>query len=176
VLWILIVITIALYSVVQTKISWYVLPVYPALAIEAGTALTVLVRNNRLGRFAFATSIAVAIAIMYFKPAGEHGNVVTNSMAKVARAASDRQGCLFLVGTSDRALESPTAVFYSDRVVQEMIYPKDAEELRQRVQESGSVDAIIWTDTAAALSADQQVTPVAHQGPLSYIILSKLPE
>ena len=174
--WILAGVTIVLYSLIPTKHSWYILPVYPALAIEVGRLLADAGKKWRLIRYATMAALAIGVMMAGARFLTRPGDALANQVAPLARLAhaSSNSGPLLVLTVSgvDPDLDTPTAVFYSNRPATLMGVPADMDRISRLVQSQAPIDAILPQSVLPDLAHCCLVQSVARNGQVVYAVLS----
>ena len=162
--WLLMGVTLALYTAVETKLEWYVLPFYPALAMEVGRLLAEWTRKRRVVGYGAAVVILIGFGVAYWKLVSWPGNPVAiqeKELALVAKSNGDA-GPIFVVGkpglTPD--LDIRTTLFYSDRQVVWQQLPDKLHKLEAAVKEYPVVDVVMEKGTAQTVGQEFVVRPV----------------
>ena len=176
-IWALASITLIGYSLIPTKHPWYVFPTYPALAIGAGGFLAEIGKNRRIVKYASIAVLTLGIIIAFRRLAIRQGDPFTNKVAELAKTSkgSPGSGPLLIITRPDSepALDTPTAVFYSDRKVIYLEVPTGAEKIADALKSRNSADAIIQNDALGFVSQMYEIHSVAQNDPLSYSIISR---
>lgn len=160
-IWILAGILLIGYSVLPTGHQWYILPVYPAFAIEVGRLLAENVGRRRAVLYASIVVFAAGMVIAFTKLARRQGDPFTNQVAQLAELAAGGRlsGPLLIIpapGTNSQ-LDVPTAVFYSGRPAEFIDIPEDDKRLAELVKNYNSMDAIIQTGAIRDLSGTYEI-------------------
>ncbi len=174
--WILILGTLLLYSCIPTKHAWYILPVYPALAIEAARLLADAGQRWRVVQYATVAVVTIGLALASTKFLQRSGDPLANQVAQLARQAQSPRGSsplliLTLPGSATN-LDTPTAAFYSNRPTVLLAVPADADKLAALLQTRSPLDAILPTDALPLLASSVHVQPTARTRQLCYAQLS----
>lgn len=159
--WIFSAIVLMGYSVLPTGHQWYILPVYPALAIEVGRLLVDSGERWRVVRYISISVLAAGILVAFIKLARRQGDVFTNQVAQLATLAAGGRdsGPLLIIpapGTNSQ-LDVPTAVFYSDRPAEFIDIPDDDARLAGLMKTYNSMDAIIQNGAIEDLSGTYEI-------------------
>lgn len=166
--WALMGVTLGLYTVVQTKLMWYVLPVYPAMAMEVGRLLAVWHRRWRVTGYVAAVAVTGLIGYAMWRRVQWPGERIPSEERAMALVAKDRAdaGPLMVVGMPgpEPALDIETVLFYSGRDVVWQQLPDDLAKLESAVKEYGQVDVVMEKGTAAELARRMVVREVAESG------------
>ncbi len=164
-LWALMGVTLLLYTLVATKYQHYVLPLYPALAMEVGRLLAEWSRKRRVIGYGAAAVILIGFGAAYRRLViwpGTHFANVERSLALAAKASGDA-GPLFVVGKPGPTdLDMRTVLFYSDRQVVWQQLPDKVHKLEAAVQEHPAVEVVMEKGTAALLARQMVVRPMAE--------------
>jgi 4-amino-4-deoxy-L-arabinose transferase-like glycosyltransferase len=175
-IWILAGIVLAGYSVLPTGHQWYILPVYPALAIEVGGLLADSGGGWRIVRYAATAALAAGMMVAFLKLARRQGDEFTNQVAQLATmaAGSGQSSPLLIIpepGT-DSQLDVPTSVFYSDRPAEFIDLPEDNSRLAELLKRYNSMDAIIQNGAVRDLSRTYEIHIKAQNSTGDYAELS----
>ena len=176
-IWILAGILLLGYTLLPTKHQWYILPVFPALAIEVGRLLADAGRRWRIVLYASAVALAAGLIVAFAMLAKRQGDPITNQVAQMAVVAgrSGETKPLYLVkgSAAEPQLEVPTTVFYSGQPVVLLNVPADGKQIAGLVQCRGSLDALAEKDAVAYLSREYKVRRIAANGAAEYLELSE---
>ena len=177
--WLLMGVTLRLYTVVETKLRWYIVPVYPALAMEVGRLLEIWNRRWRAVSYAVGLAVVVFIGGACWKRSVWPGLPTANAerqLALAARADGD-EGPLVVVGESgpESVLDVPTALFYSRREVVWQQLPDDLGRLESAVKAHPAVDVMMLKTTAERLGQRFVVRPVEESGDVELARVSRKP-
>lgn len=143
VFWVLIAVTLVLYSLVSTKIDWYIFPVYPAIALEAGLLLS-KIRGPRFLRFGVIGMVLLVDFLIVARTIRRGCDGRTGEEANLARmAAGSNTSEPLLVITNDDSDPFPTAIYYSHRPVRVLVLPPDADRLKNELAGAGRLDVIL---------------------------------
>ena len=174
--WILVGILLIGYSLLPTKHRWYILPVFPALAIEVGRLLAEAGRRWRMVLYASAVVVAAGLIGAFTTLVRRQGDPITNQVAQMAAVAgkSGETGPLYLVkgSAAEPELEVPTTVFYSGRPTVLLSVPADAKELAGLMQCRGLLDALVEEDAVGYLAREYKVRRIAGNGAAAYVEVS----
>lgn len=175
-IWILAGIVLAGYSVLPTGHQWYILPVYPALAVEVGILLADSAARWRLIRYAAVATLAAGMLVAFVKLARRQGDFFTNQVAQLAALARSNRGAgpLLIIpapGTNSQ-LDVPTAVFYSNRPAVFIALPGDDAELARLLRTHRSMDAIVQNGAVRDLSAACSIRLKAENSTADYATIS----
>lgn len=169
-------VTLAMYSLIPTKHDWYILPVYPALAVEVGRLLEELARSRRVVRYVAVAALAIGIVIAFAKFAKRQGDTLSNQMEEMARVAkaSLNAGPLLVITRPGLEPEAdiPTAIFYSDRRAVSLAEPADDRQIAGFIEKYHSIDAVIQKGADGELSQRFTVHPLAESDLLVYAQVS----
>lgn len=178
--WALATATLLLYSLVRTKLDWYVLPVYPALAIEVGRSIAEVGKDRRVVRYTCAAVLALGIILAFTNLLSMQGIQFANQMAQMATIAkSSRQpGPLLIIArpNSDPEIDTPTAAFYSERTPLLLEFPAETNAITDSLRTYPLLDAIIQKKALDGLSRRYEIHPVAENDLLLYAIISRSPQ
>jgi 4-amino-4-deoxy-L-arabinose transferase-like glycosyltransferase len=135
---------VIVYTLVQSKLVWYIVPAYPALALLVAAFLRKIylsAQNRRKLKFAFA-----ALGVLLFVAGGVYSFLLIRlnyrpeeSLARIAtlaasRSADDREPLLLFSDTE--ALTRPAALFYSDRPLRQVYLTNEPRSPRARRYEN----------------------------------------
>jgi len=175
-MWLLVAILLVGYTLLPTKHRWYILPVFPALAIEVGRLLAEVGRRWRMVLYTSAVVMAAGLIAAFTTLARRQGDPITNQVAQMATVArrSGETGPLYLVkgSAAEPELEVPTTVFYSGRPTVLLSVPADAKELAGLMQCRGSLDALVEEDAVGYLAREYKVRRIAGNGAAAYVEVS----
>jgi 4-amino-4-deoxy-L-arabinose transferase-like glycosyltransferase len=174
-LWALAIVVVASYMLFPTKHQWYIIPVYPALAIEVGSFLAGVSENRRTVKYASVAVLAIGTIFAVIRLAIRQGDPFTNDVAQLATIAKERQTQkpLLIIARPQSELETPTAVFYSGRRATLLEIPSEADKITDELKTRSSADAIIQNDDVGYLSHLVDLHLVAQNVSLSYVVISK---
>ncbi|HEX8713202.1 MAG TPA: glycosyltransferase family 39 protein [Terracidiphilus sp.] len=176
-IWILAGIVLIGYSLVPTRHQWYIVPVYPAVAIEVGRLLAETSDRWRLVRYAGIAVLAGGMIIAFIHLDRRRGDLFTNQVAELAKAArgANHRGPLLVIPApgTDSQLALPTAVFYSNRPAVFIAIPDDDGKLAHFVKTYNSMDAIIQDGAVSDLSKDYVIRLKAQNSSGNYAEISK---
>lgn len=168
-----------LYSFVPTKHPWYIIPIYPALAMEVGRLLAEVCKVRRVMLVVTVAVLTLGIVIGFVRLARRQGDPFTNQVEQLAMLArrSATMGRLFVLTTptAQPPLYRPTAIFYSERDITLVSLPGDGHDLAAAIQQHASVDAIVQKEALRALSQRFAVHPLAQSSLLLYATVSRKP-
>ena len=176
--WIVVLVTLGLYTLVTTKITHYIIPLYPALAMAVGSLLAELSARRRAMHYAIVAVLAAGVLITFTKflvfPGFPHTEQVAR-LAKIAKGSPDH-GTLIVIQRDSSPLDIsyPTAVFYSDRFAIDLNMPQDTSALAKLTRDRPSTDTILEKDVVPELSGSYRVRPLAEDGDLLYAVISPL--
>jgi 4-amino-4-deoxy-L-arabinose transferase-like glycosyltransferase len=175
-MWILAGIVLIGYSLLPTGHQWYILPIYPALAIEVSRLLAETGERRRGVHYASVAVLAAGMMIAFVKLALRQGDAFTNQVAQLATmaAGAPHSGPLLVVpdtGTNSQ-LDVPTAVFYSNRPAEFIAIPEDEAKLDELVETYGSMDAIIQSGAVSDLSRSYDIRLKAENRTADYAEIS----
>ncbi len=177
--WLLMGVTLGLYTGVETKLLYYVLPFYPALAIEVGRLLEVW---NRRWRTVGVGLVIVVVGLMgwaMWRRAHWAGLPIPNAERALALTAKEKAdpGPLFVVflPVPDQNIELRTILFYSSRDVVGQRLPDQLNKLAGAVREYPVVDAIMLKTTGRTLGQRFVVHVVSESGDLELAQVSRKP-
>jgi 4-amino-4-deoxy-L-arabinose transferase-like glycosyltransferase len=175
--WALLGVTLIMYSLVPTKLNWYIVPVYPAMAIGIGGFLAEESKNRPILKYASVAALALGTIVAFIEISMRQGDPFTNEVAQIAKIAGEGSGVspLFIITrpNSEPELDTPTAAFYSDRRAKLLEMPADALVISDSLKSRTTVDAIIHKDAFAYLSQMYDVHPIAQNDSLSYSLISR---
>jgi 4-amino-4-deoxy-L-arabinose transferase-like glycosyltransferase len=175
--WILALVTLLLYTLIPTKMPQYIVPVYPALALEVGRLLSKLSESRRIVQYLCVGVLAIGMVVAFEKFAVATGDPVANQMAQLAGIAkhSPAPGPLLILSRpgSQPEIDVPTAVFYSDRPALNLEIPEDDRVVTDAIRAHASVDAILPNSELNDLSKLFEVRPIAQTDLLSYVVISR---
>ena len=191
ILLLLVALVVGVYTLVQSKLVWYIVPAYPALALLVAAFLRKMylsTQNRRTLRFALA-----APGVLLFVAGGAYslflirGNYrPEESLAGVARlaasrSADDREPLLLFSDTE--ALTRPAALFYSERPIRQVYLTNEPHSPRARRYENVErLDSVVSTSPARIilrrtdlekLSAQYEVKVEAEADPFIYASIRK---
>jgi 4-amino-4-deoxy-L-arabinose transferase-like glycosyltransferase len=182
--WTLAGVTLAVYTLIPTKHEWYILPIYPAMAIEVGRFLHESGQRRRLIQYCIAAVLVVMLGTTFAKlamsdrsPFEYKKNPIANEMAQMsglARNSSSNAPILVIsqAGT-DPELAAPTAAFYSERHVARFQMPGDQDLLDTQMANGDSADAIIEKSATFDLIRRFDVHSIAENDRMVYAIISR---
>jgi 4-amino-4-deoxy-L-arabinose transferase-like glycosyltransferase len=174
-LWLLVAVTLIMYSLIPTKLPWYIVPVYPALAIEVGWFLVEVGTNRRIVRYASVAAIALGIiafsGVVVLQPHSQFANQVAQ-LAGIAKQCPGAGPLLIIDLESGPKLSTPEAVFYSDRSAILLKLPADANKIMNALKSRAPVDAIIQSKAMDYLSQLCKVHPIAQNDLGTYALIS----
>lgn len=172
-LWILAGILLIGYTIVQTKHRWYIIPIYPALAVEVGRLLADASAKRRIVRYAAVALLSLGMGIAFAKLVKRQGDPFTNDVAQLATmaGASAHAKPLLLITTPgpDPRLDVPTAVFYSNRHGLLFNVPADANTIAGLLKRRNFADAIVQNDALPDVSRLFIVHPIAQNSTAAYV-------
>lgn len=177
--WLLMGVTLGLYTAVQTKLYWYVLPFYPALAMEVGRLLAEWSRRWRVVGYTTAAVILVGFGVGFWKLVSWPGDPTANrekAIALVVEAEGD-PGPLLVVGEPglEPELDIRTALFYSSRRAVWQQLPNDMSRLGAAVKQYPAVDVMMLKTTAQTVGQRFVVRPVMETGDVELARVSRKP-
>ncbi len=172
-----------LYTLIQTKIGWYIIPIYPALAMLIASFIMRIYEARRTRRhlITYACAALVAIGGLYsflvfhfYVKSDEH-------IATLARFAAstrlDDTDSLVLFSES-KVFDRPAPLFYSNRPLQQAYATSKPSSLaaKRYVDYENLADVtrhsikriILPKSDLARLSADYEIEVLAEAGPLVY--------
>ncbi len=166
--WLLMGVTLVLYMLVVTKWRHYIVPIFPALAMEVGWLLAEASRKWRVVGYGAAIVMAIGVGIAFDHVARWPGDAVSNQekpLALVAKRMGD-PGPFIVVGKAGPMpdLDIRAALFYSSRHVIWQKLPAKLGKLEAAVKEYPVVDVMMEKGTAAVLARKFVVRPVAEIG------------
>jgi 4-amino-4-deoxy-L-arabinose transferase-like glycosyltransferase len=174
--WALIGILVFGYSLIPTKHEWYVIPIYPAIAIEVGRLLSDAGRKWRIVHYAAIAVIAIGLCVALAKLVLRQGDAFTNQVAQLATMAGSthRTGPLLMITGPGRdpRIDTPTATFYSDRRAELFEMPGDTRKIMSLLKSRSSIDAIIQRDAFRAVSQQYEVRRIAQNDTAVYAAIS----
>jgi 4-amino-4-deoxy-L-arabinose transferase-like glycosyltransferase len=176
ILWTLIFVVLIGYLIFPTKHQWYIVPIYPALAIETGSFLSAGgTKYRRIVKYATVGLLAMGLIIAITRLLKRQGDPFTNEEAQLATLAKQGplQEPLLIIGLPESQLATPTAVFYSGRRASFVEIPSDLDELRKDLMSQPTADAIVQNDTISYLSQSVDVHCVSQSSSLSYVVVSR---
>lgn len=177
ILWVLAGVVLLGYSLLPTKHDWYIVPIYPALAIETGKLLAAAGKRWRVMQYAAVAALAVGIVAAGAKLVARQGDALTNQVAELAamaeRCCSDRP--LLIVDRPDSAPElgTPAAAFYSNRTTTLLETQSDNAAMDAWVNSGGTVDAIVSRNALPEVSQRYAFRVVAERDWACYGFLSR---
>lgn len=164
------------YSLLPTGHQWYILPIYPALAIEVGCLLADAGARWRVVCHASVAVLAAGIIVAFIKLEHRQGDAFTNQVAQLAAMAgcAPHASALLVVPTlgSDPQLYLPTAVFYSNRQAMLVAIPADSKRLAGMLKSDNSLDAVIQNGSLSELSRSFTVHLKAQNDTAAYAEIS----
>lgn len=174
--WALVGVTLFLYTLMATKLPWYVVPVYPALAIEVGRLLAEVGKHRPKVRYTSIAALALGIILAFTHLLFMQGFQFSNQMAQMAKIAksSGRSGPLLMIA-SDPEIDTPAAAFYSDRTPILLETPADTSTISDSLRIHPSLDAIIQKNALGDLSQQYEIHAVAQNDLLLYAVISRKP-
>jgi 4-amino-4-deoxy-L-arabinose transferase-like glycosyltransferase len=178
-IWCLMVTTFILYSLISTKHNWYIVPVYPAVAIVAGRWLAEVTENRKILRQATVVVLLAGIVVTGAMIYRRNGDALANQMAELATLAknSGASSPLLIVGKAGTdpniAPGTPTAVFYSNRMAQSFEVTAEKAQIARFIGNQDSVDAVIQDGALQDVSSQYAVTPIAQTQLLTYATVSR---
>ncbi len=174
------------YTLVQSKLVWYIVPIYPALALLVAAFVVGLYRSAERGRkLKFATAVACALLLVvgglytFFLVRLTRRN--ENSLAKISalaasRDAADREPLLLF--SEAEALARPAALFYSNRPLRQVYLAQEPRSPRARRYEQPEQISSVVGDAPARivlrradvekLSTDYELKVEAEAGSFVY--------
>lgn len=175
-IWILAGIVLVGYSLLPTGHQWYILPIYPALAIEVGRLLAATGERRRLVRYASIVVLAAGMTVAFIKLAHRQGDPFTNHVAQLATLAGSggKSGPLLIIPAPgiNSQLDVPTAVFYSNRPAEFIEVPNDDARLFELLKTYNSMDAIIQNGAVTYLARKYVIRLIAQNNTASYADIS----
>ena len=164
------------YTLVPTKHQWYILPVYPAIAVEVGALLAEAGARRRVVHYATVAVLAAGMTMAVVKLVQRQGDLFTNQVAELAAMANHApySGPLVVIPDTgaDPQMDLPTAVFYSDRESILLTVPADDKKLSGLLGSSKSLDALIQKGALGEVSQLYLVRPKAENGTAAYAAIS----
>jgi 4-amino-4-deoxy-L-arabinose transferase-like glycosyltransferase len=177
--WLLMGVTLGLYTAVETKLIWYVVPLYPALAMEVGRLLAEWKRRWRIIGYGFFVGVVAFIGVAVWRRVHWPGSPIANAERHLALVAKEKAGPgpLVVVGMPYRypALDIRTALFYSSRDVVWQQLPEHLKKLEAALKEYPQVDVMMEESTAQTLGRTYVVEPVAEVGKTILARVSRKP-
>lgn len=175
-IWTLIGIVFIGYTLVPTKHNWYILPVYPALAVEVGALLADAGARWRVVHYASVAVLAAGLIVAFIKLEHRRGDAFTNQVAQLAAMAGRARhaGPLLVIPAegSDPQLDLPTAIFYSNRQAMLVTVPADTEKLAGFLKSDHSLDAVIQNGSLGELYRSYAVHLKAQNNAAAYAEIS----
>lgn len=175
-MWILAGIVLIGYSLLPTVHQWYILPVYPVLAIEVGRLLSETGDRWRLARYVSIAVLVAGMTVAFTRIAWRQGDPFTNQVAQLATMAADprHSGPLLIIpapGTNSQ-LDVPTAVFYSNRPAEFISIPDDRTRLAELLKTYKSMDVIIQDGAVSGLTRNYDIRLRAQNNTADYAEIS----
>ena len=171
-MWCLIGVVLIGYTLVPTKHQWYILPVYPAIAVEVGALLAEAGARRRIVRYATVAVLAAGMTMAVVKLVQRQGDLFTNQVAELAAMAGHSPYSAPLVVIPDTGgdpqMDLPTAVFYSNRESILLTVPADDKKLSELLGSSKSLDALIQKGALSEVSRLYAVRLKAENGTAAY--------
>lgn len=171
-MWCLIGVVLIGYALVPTKHQWYILPVYPAIAVEVGALLAEAGARRRIVRYATVALLAAGMTMAVVKLVRRQGDRFTNQVAELAAMAGHTpySGPLVVIPDTrgDPQMDLPTVVFYSNRQSILLTVPADDNNLSGLLGSSKSLDALIQKGALGEVSRLYVVRLKAENGTASY--------
>jgi 4-amino-4-deoxy-L-arabinose transferase-like glycosyltransferase len=180
-IWCLVGTTLVLYSLISTKHGWYILPVYPAVAITTGIWISEITGNRRVLlplAIVFLLVGIVATGAMIYR---RNGDALAGQMAQLSALAKkpgspDPLLIIAKAGTeASTAPGIPTVVFYSGRTAKSFDIITDKAQIARFIGNRSSVDAVIQNSALRDVSSELDVAPIAQTELLTYATLSLKP-
>lgn len=175
--WLMMGVTLGLYTAVQTKLQWYVVPLYPALAMEVGRLLSVWGHKWRLAGFAAAVVLAVGLGVAFDHVARWPGDHYANEERQLGLAAKAKAeaGPLIVVGRPGNIqyIDIRTVLYYSGRDVVWQQLPDQMEKLEAAVSAYPAVDVVTEKRTVPALGRAFRVRVVEETKDLELAVVSR---
>lgn len=179
------------YTLVQSKLLWYIVPAYPALSLLVAALLLKIFRSARQRRklkFAYIALGALLLIVggVYTFILLRVAHPSEDSTARIAalaasQAADDREPLLLF--SDAQALTRPAALFYSDRPLRQVYLTSEPHSPRARRYErpeplsSVVTDAplriILRRDHLERLSTEYKVEVKAEADPFVYALIKR---
>lgn len=174
------------YTLVQSKLVWYIVPVYPALALLVAAFVCKLYRSaERRPKLKFVTPAACALLLV---AGGLYSFFLVrltrrdeNSLAKISALAASRDAAdkePLLLFSDAEALARPAALFYSSRPLRQVYLTEEPHSPRARryerpeklssVIEDAPARIILRRADVEKLSADYELRVEAEAGSFVY--------
>jgi 4-amino-4-deoxy-L-arabinose transferase-like glycosyltransferase len=186
ILLILMALVFGLYTVIPTRRPWYIVPLYPALAILVAAFIYHLYQHYQsrplLRRVMVAASVLLIIVGGLYSFASLYLNQKPEEpiarLARVARSTSpdDKDSLLLLYGVEP--FYAQVSLFYSQRPIEQTYVltepvSEDAKryvnyENLAQVTQSSARRIILRKEDVQNLSADYEIRVLAEDGPLAY--------
>ncbi len=164
------------YTLVPTKHQWYILPVYPAIAVEVGALLAEAGARRRIVRYATIAVLAAGMTVAVEKLVERQGDIFTNQVAELAAMAGHApySGPLVVIPDTrgDPQVDLPTAVFYSNRQSILLTVSGDGDKLAGLLGSSKSLDALIQKGALGEVSRLYAVHLRAQNSTAAYAEIS----
>lgn len=192
ILLLLVALVVGVYTLVQSKLVWYIIPAYPALALLVAALLRKIYlsahsrRNVRYALVALGALLLLAGGIYSFLLVRQTYRP-EESLARIAalaasRDASDREPLLLFSDTE--ALTRPAALFYGNRPLRQVYLTNEprsprarryenVEKLESVVSASSPARIILRRADLEKLSAMYEVRVEAEAGPFIYASIRK---
>lgn len=160
------------YSLIPTKHIWYILPIYPALAVEVGVLLAEAGARRRMIRYAATAALAAGMLVALIRLAQRRGDPFTNRVAQLASMAGRAPHAAPLLVIPDPGpdsrLDIPTAVFYSHRRATLVALPADGQASTILPGTCRSMDALIQSGALSELAREYMVHVKAQNSAAAY--------
>lgn len=154
------------YTLVQTKLRWYVLPAFPALAILIADMFTTAVKSNlvihKTIRLAFCATLFLVLLGWGFAQTNPLFESRTSSIADIAKSTGKDEGREALLVYH---MDHPAIRYYSDRSIN---FVDDSQALDRLLPGDGSRDILFLNADLADLKRDYQVRVIRDGDPVSY--------
>jgi 4-amino-4-deoxy-L-arabinose transferase-like glycosyltransferase len=172
--WILVFVTLGLYTLVTTKLDQYVIPVYPALAMELGRLLAVWTERRRVLHYATVAVLGAGLVIAFIRLMTFPGFAQSNAMGRLATLAKTNasRNPLLLIGGPQDDVDGMGAMYYSDRFATSFVLPNEANRFADYMQSNVSGDVIMTSGAIRQLSARYRLQPLAVEGGFLYAVIS----
>ncbi|HJR09533.1 MAG TPA: glycosyltransferase family 39 protein [Pyrinomonadaceae bacterium] len=192
ILLLLVALVVIVYTLVQSKLVWYIVPAYPALALLVAAFLRKIylsAHNRRKLKFALT-----ALGVLLVLAGGVYSFLLIRlthrpeeSLAGIAalaasRSANDREPLLLFSDTE--ALTRPAALFYSDRPLRQVYLTNEphsprarryetVEKLESVVSSSSPARIVLRREDLEKLSAAYDVKVEAEADPFIYALIKR---
>ncbi len=187
ILWAICIVILGVYTILPTKFPHYLLPVYPALAVLLSPLVQqvsrVLAPRARIIMLCALLSIAVVRSGFWLMRISQRSESPMAHLARLAAATSSDDRDSLVLFSESRALFRPTALFYSNRPVQQAYAHNRStrwgpdryfffENLADIVHDSPK--RMIMRKTARELlPGDYEIRVTAESGDLLYVIIRR---